>query len=582
MNDMSLQPNRTAEATGAVPIAIPLSRLVMSAANVRKTGARDGIAELAASIAAHGLRQNLNVRATAEGDRFEVVAGGRRLRALRLLAKQGKLAKGATVSCVLLGPDEDAAEISLVENTQRTAMHPDDQFTAFQSLIEGGMPLEDVAARFGVTPALVERRLKLAKVSPRLRGLFRKGELTLEHMMAFTVSDDHAAQERTWKDLPAWNRDPEDVREALTRQAVRFDTPLARFVGMAAYVAAGGTIMRDLFDEECEGYADDRLLLLTLADDRLKAVAATVQAEGWKWVKAEVERDYATSYRRVYLAQDGSDALAFSPEDMARAGAIVRINRDGEADIDRGLVHPDDIVWERNAESAERPAAKPDRNGLPAALVEDLTAHRTAALRLELAHNPAVALAATVHALAAPLLYGSGTVTSALELRARTTMLEAHVAVPGDCAAHMAFPAEARQWQARIPEEPEAFFGWCLAQSQDTLLALLAYAAGASVHAVRSRHEQAASPRLVHADALADALVLDMTAHWLPSVDGFYGRLTKAALIALVTEAQATLPVNLGALKKPEAARYVAEAMAGTGWLPVPLRGVVADPSAAS
>ena len=62
-------------------VNIPLNKLVPSKANVRRTGAKDGLAELAASIAAHGLRQNLNVRPVESSDTFEVVAGARRLAA---------------------------------------------------------------------------------------------------------------------------------------------------------------------------------------------------------------------------------------------------------------------------------------------------------------------------------------------------------------------------------------------------------------------------------------------------------------------------------------------------------------------
>ncbi|MDB5526867.1 MAG: parB-like partition protein, partial [Rhizobium sp.] len=100
---------------------IALNKLVPSKANLRKTGADEGIAELAQSIAAHGLRQNLNVRETETG-RFEVVAGGRRFRALKMLVKEGLLAKDADIPCKLIGEDEDAAEISLVENTLRVAI----------------------------------------------------------------------------------------------------------------------------------------------------------------------------------------------------------------------------------------------------------------------------------------------------------------------------------------------------------------------------------------------------------------------------------------------------------------------------
>ena len=559
MNDMTITQAVEAPrvASTAVPIAIPLARLVASAANVRKTGAKDGIAELAASIAAHGLRQNLNVRPT-ESERFEVVAGGRRLRALRLLVKQKRLPKDVAVPCIVIDAAEDASEISLVENTLRAAMHPDDQFAAFQGLVDGGMPVEDVAARFGVTPALVERRLKLAKVSPRLRGVFRKGELTLDHMMAFTVTDDHAEQERVWKELPQWNRDPEDIRAALTGEALRFDHPLARFVGVEAYVAAGGGVMRDLFDEANEGYLSDRVLLFQLASDKLDAAVAEVKAEGWKWAKAELERDYGTHYRRVFpVGQDSKEAedvpTDYAADDMARAGAIIRVNRDGGLEVDRGLVHPDDVQREPAVvgEAGVQAKRKAEPGELPAVLIEDVTAHRTAALRIELARNPAVALPATVHALALSLIYGEGVVPpTCLAVRASSENLERHVEVLEDSSAHAALAGEAERWGDRLPGDVADLFGWCLAQTQDVLLDLLAYLAGLTVNAVEAKYDGNRNGRIGHADVLAKALSLDMTQHWTPSVEGFYGRVTKPTLIHIVSEAKAPMQVSIGDVKR--------------------------------
>ena len=149
--------------------SIPHNQLTLSKANVRRTGASEGIAELAASIAAHGLWQNLNVLPSEDGKRFEVVAGGRRLRAMKMPAKAGSLAKDAPA-------------------------------------------FEDTAARLGVTPAVVKQRLELANVSPKLRALFRKGEMGLEHVMALAISNDHKAQEAAWKNLPEWNREPDSLK----------------------------------------------------------------------------------------------------------------------------------------------------------------------------------------------------------------------------------------------------------------------------------------------------------------------------------------------------------------------------------
>jgi ParB family chromosome partitioning protein len=130
---------------------IPLNKLIPSPANVRKTGAAIGIEELAASIAAHVLLQNLQVR-EGKGGKFEVVAGGRRLAALKLLAKQKAITKVTGIGCNVLG-DEDATEISLAENVIRLPMHPADQYDAFKLLADAGKGPEEIAARFGCTPA---------------------------------------------------------------------------------------------------------------------------------------------------------------------------------------------------------------------------------------------------------------------------------------------------------------------------------------------------------------------------------------------------------------------------------------------
>jgi ParB family chromosome partitioning protein len=152
---------------------IPLNKLKPSPANVRKTGADLGLEEFAASIAAHGLIQPLVVEPERNGEGSEtgcylVTAGERRRKALRLLAKQRRIKKTEPIPC-LMKADGIASEISLAENVIRTNMHPADQFEAFQKLHEDdGLGIEEIAARFGVTPSVVKQRLKLAAVSPAL------------------------------------------------------------------------------------------------------------------------------------------------------------------------------------------------------------------------------------------------------------------------------------------------------------------------------------------------------------------------------------------------------------------------------
>lgn len=262
-------------------LLIPVSQLRPSARNVRKTSGTS-ISELASSIARVGLLQNLTVTAASDGEHYEVVAGTRRLAALKLLTKRRKIAKEHEVPCLLV-PDESARTVSLTENVQREAMHPADQFEAFAALIAEGRPIEDIAADFGVTPLVVQRRLKLANVSPRLLADYRADAVTLDQLMALAITDDHDAQEAAFYDAPQWQRRPQGLREHLTaREIDATHDPLARFVGLEAYEAAGGGVRRDLFSDDTRGaYLTDAALLESLAREKLAAVADDIRAEGW-------------------------------------------------------------------------------------------------------------------------------------------------------------------------------------------------------------------------------------------------------------------------------------------------------------
>jgi ParB family chromosome partitioning protein len=99
-------------------------------------------------------------------------------------------------------------------------MHPADQFEAFAALVAEGRPIEDIAADFGVSPLVVQRRLKLANVSPRLMADYRADAVTLEQLMALTITDDHAAQEAAFYDAPEWQRSPSALRERLTEREI--------------------------------------------------------------------------------------------------------------------------------------------------------------------------------------------------------------------------------------------------------------------------------------------------------------------------------------------------------------------------
>jgi ParB family transcriptional regulator, chromosome partitioning protein len=148
---------------------LPFNKLVSSQSNVRRVKAGVSIEQLAQSIAQRTLPQSLSVRAVVDADglgtgRFEVPAGGRRYRALEFLVKQKRMAKTQPVPCVVRN-DSVAEDDSLAENDERigSCLHPLDQFRAFQTLRDGGMSEEEIAAPHFVTPAIVKQRLRLER-----------------------------------------------------------------------------------------------------------------------------------------------------------------------------------------------------------------------------------------------------------------------------------------------------------------------------------------------------------------------------------------------------------------------------------
>src|ERR1700752_1754442 len=267
---------------------IPFNKLVLSQSNVRRVKAGVSIEQLAESIAYRTLLQSLNVRAVVDSEgnetgMFEVPAGGRRYRALELLVKQKRISKTQAVPCVVRegGIAEDD---SLAENDERVVLHPLDQFRAFKILSDAGLSEEDIAARHFVTPAIVKQRLRLASVSSKLHEVYAEDGMTLEQFMAFSVTADHTRQEQVWENVSRSGYDePYQIRRMLTERAVRASDKRAGFVGLQAYEAAGGNVLRDLFEEDGGGWLEDVVLLERLVADKLRKEAESVAAENWKW-----------------------------------------------------------------------------------------------------------------------------------------------------------------------------------------------------------------------------------------------------------------------------------------------------------
>jgi ParB family chromosome partitioning protein len=375
---------------------IPLNKLKKSPNNARKTTHSEAAIEgYAASIAAKGVLQNLVVepeldgQGAATGFYLVTIGEGRRLAQL-LRVKRKEIKKTEPIRCVI-DTANDPHEISLDENVTRENMHPADEFEAFRRLAEErGFGAEEIAARFGVTPHVVRQRLRLGAVSSKLIQLYRDGDLTLEQVTAFAITDDQARQESVYERL-SYDRDASTIRRLLTETHVAATDRRARFVGLEAYIEAGGTILRDLFTEDRGGYLEDVALLDLMVTARLGREADALRAaEGWKWTEPHLDFPHAHGMRRAYphpvelsaedqaalqVAQTEFDELteqhqaadelpdevdarfgeletqieqfeakrqAYDAGDVARGGAFVILNHDGAIRIERGFIRPED------------------------------------------------------------------------------------------------------------------------------------------------------------------------------------------------------------------------------------------------
>ena len=375
------------------PQMIPLNKLVISPKNVRKTPAtEDQDAELYASIKEIGLKQNLLVHKV--GTKFHVHAGGRRLAALNKLAEDKIIKPNHPIACSVEDADQ-AEDTSAAENMIRAAMHAADQFEAFAALRKKGRSEDEIAKRFGITNDLVRRRLKLASVSPDLMQIFREGEMSLDCVMAFTLTDDHARQVEAWEVVKQYyNPSPHSIRNQLTQKSYSGSSKLALFVGIDTYKQAGGSVIEDLFSERDAMHLEDPDLLEKLAMDKLQGLAEEA-IKTWKWAEACLDVDYDSfrPYGRVYpgpldpdpeleaeLAklQTRQDTLesdydeetwteelqeeeqtiwarireieaiqeanvAYTDDDHKVAGCIVSISHNGAPRLETGLVRPEDI-----------------------------------------------------------------------------------------------------------------------------------------------------------------------------------------------------------------------------------------------
>lgn len=607
-------------------VRVKISSLFVAEENVRQN--EEGIPALADMIHAQGLIQNLTgfkeKKSGRSTGRHGVCAGGRRTRALQLLVEDGRLSGDDEVDMKLV-PQALARIYSLMEN-QHVKMHPAEEFLAFKVMAEEGQTVEEIAATFGVTPGVITRRLKLGNLAPEFLDMYKKGEAKIEELRVLCLTDDHDLQRKAWAASPNWNRE-HNLKEFLTQGEVSSTSKLAVFVGVEAYEAAGGTVRRDLFSTNDLCYLNDPALLSTLATEKLAKIAAELaESEKLAWVESHMSIDYhqLVTYKRArVVANEQSDEVKaesadldakieaiyermeqlsadeetydeqhdalqvevdalneklekletnstiIHPEDAPLCGAVVTLNWQGALEIHRDRLQPVVATDEDGegdgatgtASGVEPAKAKPVHS---AALVKELTAHRTAAMQAVLTTRPEVALVVLAHRLA----------KSVFTFYSEESAAEITVTRPGldsvsDAVANspaLAKMAQAKtEWEARFPKKGEgSVFAWLLDQPQTVVMDLLAFCTACGLNTVQESERQNDA-----ANRLSKAIDLDMSDWWEATPEAYFGRVSKAHTVSVVASAVSPeVAAPLSNLKKGEAAAAAAQNLTGKRWLP--------------
>lgn len=336
--------------------------------------------------------------------------------------------------------------------------------------------------------------------------------------------------------------------------------------------------------------------------DELAALETRIEALHAQMRELETEEGDEEALLALEAEADGLEVrqkallesfAVWPPELMAQAGCVLFVGTDGEASVKQGLVRPEDRqqiaqaareVGERGDPSVDGTLlSQPAVNTRPVhseRLMRRLTAHRVAAVQAELIDRPQVAIAALTAQLAQKTFHdnvcGYRHFDPVFDISATASHVELCSAAEDmkGSAAWATLQRERLAWQARLPDDPDAYFGWLLTQAQETVLALLTY-----IVTITAKGIYASEPERQCNEALAQALNLDMIRWWTAGGDSYLNHVPKSRVVDVVAQAVgADAARPLASLKKADAVAAAEQALLAKGWLPGVLRVGVRTP----
>ena len=534
------------------PITVALDKLVVSKDNARKRYEQPPIVALAANINSEGLLQPLLVRAQyddagAATGFYEVVAGERRRRALKILSRRPGLKRNAPISCLELDSRTNSMAVSLSENTLRVAMHPAEEFRAFNALAIGGMSIADIAARFGTTERLVEQRLRLANVAVPILAAYEKGQINLDVVIAFAAEPDIERQAEFFAANKGGYLAAAHIRRTFTAGRMATSLAVVALVGLDAYTAAGGTITSDLFGDEA--WIDNPEVIDALAKPIIDAKIAELLADGWKWVELATEDRRIYNFERVHCP---------SETERAGLGCFITISPEGELKVREGFVAEEDVKERKRATQAAKrthmalaaKTADPKGQSIPfsAKTVEALAEGISRATGKALVENPIIALRAVVYSLVWSKL-NRYSIDTPVPIRCSSDCPpDAFVAVFGDS----------------VPTDAVNVWKWASTTSLDSLLLALAIV---TQDGFAAKYEPGSNDWIL-VNELAVACGVEPGAGWVAD-EAFFAGLRKAPMLAILTEACGPdVADNAKNLKHAELVARCVRMVGATDWKP--------------
>lgn len=360
---------------------IPLASLSVSRANMRHGKRPPDVGDILPSVRARGVLVPVLVRAGGStgstGGTFEIVAGRRRFHAaLAVAAERPDDADAAMLACAIIEDGDDAAavEASLIENLAR--LDPDEvaQWETFVRLTREGRTPADIAATFGLADSVVRRILALGNLLPRLRSLYRRGDIDTATVRHLTLA--------TKRQQQAWLALLDDAQShAPTGERLR------------AWLFGGAAISADhaLFDVDASG--------LAIAEDLFRETRWFADADAF-WtaqnaaVAARADAYRAAGWQEVVILDPETPFQSWEHEKCARrkGGRVyIDVRRTGEVVFHEGYITRREATRLREGGADTAPATVPHVE-ISKSLRAYLDLHRHAAVRAVLTAHPGAAL----------------------------------------------------------------------------------------------------------------------------------------------------------------------------------------------